>query len=586
MNKAFGDKESLKNIFLLKKKWKGIDLISFFDVLNILQETNIDDIHLKEDFRDVNCKSNFDYSNNFIRNKSLLQIQNFSNYSKIAKNLESYFKKYSNVNSKLYSTYYLNGFENDFENLNQNTVYIFFSGFGELYIDNDDKNVYDFGMGDIIHIPNNTNHKVISRSQSIYIKICFSNFEKNNSKFTKKEFSLAYQNLYHSGKISTLTNHFESVKKTTKQKKYNLEDLLYIVDGYISAGFESKANDFVNKYQLRELYPAVTSSDIHIGLYGSKSLDIEKAFEVDKNILNSGELLDCYLSFSILKKLFHISKYILEQNGMVGNWNYEDTDELFVDLNIGDVYQEIGIIFVHLPLFNYLIEKFNIKKLYLKCRPDFKPFFDNYFPNIKVVHDQVDLKSKVKWTSVYQAFIHLHSQPNSDKIVKEQIKKNRKKVLKDINSNSNKLGLLWFSNDIKKFKKGVPLGVYINTIGNNDKTLTLKSLQYNDPKTDIEIFNNNSKNKIEESFYNDFYTPVSDIVQAVFDCHAVIGTSNVILIAGAFGIPSLIVSGQTFHHWYINPNVTPAIKSSTMRFPGDWQTIYDDIYSFVDKHFD
>ena len=94
------------------------------------------------------------------------------------------------------------------------------------------------------------------------------------------------------------------------------------------------------------------------------------------------------------------------------------------------------------------------------------------------------------------------------------------------------------------------------------------------------------KNKINDVFYNDLDTDICDIVDAVVDCKAIVGTSNFVLIANTLGIPSLLTGSSPHHHWYAGSKILPYLTPTNMNFYGDYEGLYKSIYDFVDANFD
>jgi hypothetical protein len=131
--------------------------------------------------------------------------------------------------------------------------------------------------------------------------------------------------------------------------------------------------------------------------------------------------------------------------------------------------------------------------------------------------------------------------------------------------------------------RSIPMGVLINTIGNTEKNLNIMSLQYNDPKLDIELFNKYSKNKIKEVYHNDINTSLVDTISAVSKCYMYVGIqSEVSTIAFALcGIPTMITASSPNIYWYLLNGLNPYINIAKMRYSGDYEYITDKINKFI-----
>lgn len=143
------------------------------------------------------------------------------------------------------------------------------------------------------------------------------------------------------------------------------------------------------------------------------------------------------------------------------------------------------------------------------------------------------------------------------------------------NKTARTMGINWYANDINNRDRSIPLGVLINTIGNNDKNLNIKSLQYNNITSDIETFNNYSKNKITSVFSNDIHTSIVDILRAVAQCSCFVGIQSeaAVMAYSLCGIPTIVTSNSPHFYWYFLEDRNPYLNIARMRFAGDYDGI-------------
>ena len=584
--------------FVKKNGWKANMLISSYDINNFINSNKLEDCHLYSDGKKINTNSKDDIFEKYYSESSILVNKNISNNSKLIQNIQKYFQKQELPieSCSLISTNNLNGYPK-FEMGKQNSLFIVFGGYGSFVSDED---TYSFEPGHIVFINKSTDYFLHTISSTIILQINISNKEKEKFDISlATECGKAFSELYQNKILDTMDDYFDYIKKISKKKqeKLTIKDKIALIKGYEQAGFFEKSLDLIQKYNLQKYLPGTMTQNLVNSIEHLNKKEKEKlvlsCLKQDRILFNPNTLMEGYLCSAVsqcvgndVSTFYDTVNSLLKSGNLKGNWNFTDTKNLFMDFNIGDTRQEIGVPFVHLPLMTYLIEKYNIENLFVEVREDFKVFFEKYFPKIKVISNISNIKTQMPWTTAYEARINLHREQNYKELLIDQMNKNRKMVSDLINKKSNKVGILWFSNDIKRHEKGVPIGVLINTIGNTDKKIEIKSLQYNHPENEIRIFNKYAKNKIKDIFDNDLSATVQDLVEATFDCKAIIGTSNVTLIASAFGIPTLLVTGYTMHHWYVNDDIIPGVEYTEMKYRGDWNHVNEKINRFIDKHFD
>ena len=376
----------------------------------------------------------------------------------------------------------------------------------------------------------------------------------------------------------------EYAQELTKKDNLTNDELKFIahVYGFLKLAFQfkkyfNKIDEFDDEFKKKVIVK-------HDGLI-YKNIDYTKYYSEYKTGSFDNDLILNFLEKNKLKEAKEIFKF----TGLTtSNWNFCETKYLYFDFDAKDELKyELGIFFVFLPIINYYKHKFNIKYIYLCVTEKLNPFIEKYFPYIKNIKakDREYVKSKIPYIGKHYSYIKFFEDECGEENIKSSIKNIQDTVIKH-KKNTNKLGFLWYSNSMLYQEKSIPIGVVINTLGNNKKNLNLKCLQYNDCNEEIELFNENSKNKINDVFYNDFNTNICDIVDAVIDCKAIVGTSNFVLIASALGIPTLLTGSSPHHHWYARSKILPYLTTTNMNFCGDYEGLYKSIYDFVDENFD
>ena len=377
----------------------------------------------------------------------------------------------------------------------------------------------------------------------------------------------------------------DEAERLSKKEELTIENLQYIAKIYGLLGLTFQCRKYLKLLNDDNYFEKKDYDDI-IDLQDNL---IEKHNNVPKYRLEHFSDIPTYL----LAKQYEDVEYILNKKyNVYKRWNFDAVDSLFVDLHIktaDDVKkQELGLFLVFLPIILYYKKTYNIKKIIISVGPKLNNFLKKYFPDIINVplEEYRDKVVPIEKVSVYSLYIDLFKNTNVNQILKDSIRNISKVILKDVPKKTNKLGILWYSNSIGNQHKSIPIGTLINTVGNNKKNINVKCLQYNDPKEEIDLFNKYSKNKFVDIFYNDYNTDICDIIDAVSDCKAVIGTSNVILISNILGIPSLLTGSTPHHHWYAFSGVLPYVTPTEMKFVGDYEGLYNSIYSHIDEHFD
>jgi len=374
------------------------------------------------------------------------------------------------------------------------------------------------------------------------------------------------------------------VQGLTKNKNLTQSEIILISHVYsvLSQPFQFK------KYfkQIKDL-DADTKNEIifshDINLY--RNINYKDYFNDYESKKFSSEL---FLNFLGNNNLKLAANYFNKSNFIKTNWDFKNTKYLFFDFDFEDIDSpEVGLFFVYLPIIQYFKNTYKIKKIYVCVTEKLNGLLNRYFPYIENVKpkDVEYVKSKINFIGRHYSYLKFFNMSNCHSILKKEIE-NIRNIIIENKKQSNKLGFLWYSNAMESQCKTIPIGVLINTLGNNKKNLNLKCLQYNDAQEEIELFNKESTNKISDIFYNDLDTDICDIVDAVVDCKAIVGTSNFVLIANCLGIPALLTSSTPHHHWYASSYILPHLSTTNMNFSGDYEGLYKSIYDFVDKHFD
>jgi hypothetical protein len=312
----------------------------------------------------------------------------------------------------------------------------------------------------------------------------------------------------------------------------------------------------------------------HYGVFGYSSIVLDRLIatnqdqsHIEKHLvaLDSLESFDDFRSDLIGNNFTNIPR---------GNCKLDEVDELEV---VFDDYHlaayEAGVYLNALPYIEHIKDLYNIKTIKINCNRRIAEVFEEYFPYI-----QVGI-SRNKAT-VYE-LVERTSLTGGSSSVMRAVKQISKRVVKV--EEPNYVGTHWFSNTFYDRYRSIPMGVLINTIGNSVKDLPIMSLQYNNPKIDIELFNKYSKNQISRVYDNDINTSLVDTIAAVSECYMYVGIqSEVSMIASALcGIPTMITASSPNIYWYILNGLNPYVNVARMRYSGDYEYITDKINKFI-----
>jgi hypothetical protein len=319
----------------------------------------------------------------------------------------------------------------------------------------------------------------------------------------------------------------------------NIEDKLKLAYHYGNFGFNSIAAKFLIEANVDKFH-------INSHLYCLDSYHLEEP--LDANIFSKNILTDVDLS-----KVETI-QIVCE--------NYDNHS------------REIGL-YIHLiPYIEILVKKYKIKNIYFDCNPRLHDFLEKYFPHIKIGKHE----NKVTIFDIVNEVIKL----GGSSLLRNSIREISKKFVKP-EIEKKYVGINWFANNLLERNRSISIGVLINTVGNSDKNLEIKSLQYNNPELEIETFNRYSKNKISEIFYNDINTSVLDIVDSLVDCKVFVGIQSEasVIAFSLYGIPTIVTSSSSSMYWYFINGLNPYIKCAKMRFQGDYESVAKTIFKFL-----
>lgn len=322
-------------------------------------------------------------------------------------------------------------------------------------------------------------------------------------------------------------------------KSENPEDKLKLAYHYGNFGFNSISAKFLSEINYDKFY-----IDRHL-------ICIDSYYDSDELIQN---IFDSKLTKNINFNSFESFQIVFD--------NYDNHD------------REIGI-YIHLiPYIEIIRKKYKIKNIYINCNSRLTEFFDTYFPHIKIGTNNI----KVTQFDIINEVIRLGGTSLIRNSIVEISKKFRKKehIKKYV-------GINWFANNILERNRSIPIGILINCVGNSEKNFDVKSLQYNNPKIDIETYNRYSKNKITSVFNNDIDTSVMDIVDSVADCSCFVGIQSEasVIAFSLYGIPTIVTASSPGMYWYFINGLNPFIKCARMRFQGDYESVAKTIYKFL-----
>jgi hypothetical protein len=230
---------------------------------------------------------------------------------------------------------------------------------------------------------------------------------------------------------------------------------------------------------------------------------------------------------------------------------------------------DTGLLINCLPYIETFKTIFNIKKIKIDTSDYYDSFFKKYFDYIETGNND---KNKIYFYQILE-FLHVNN---------VSIEESLKEISNRFKSTKKYIGIFWYSNNLFDKNKSLPIGIFINTTGNY---ANVKSLQYNYPDVEIELYNKYSKYEIEEVFNSDYNTSLLDIIEGMLDCKCYVGVSGVFahIASSLLNIPTLILTGAPNTYWFWIYSEKQNTKLSRMRFIGDYATINYDIDEFLKK---
>lgn len=257
-----------------------------------------------------------------------------------------------------------------------------------------------------------------------------------------------------------------------------------------------------------------------------------------------------------------------------GNCDFLTAQEFEVEFKEyeGDT-REIGVYIQLLPVLEYIKNNSAVKTMYINCNERLRELFAAYFPYVKI-------GTHANKVSSLQLLEHVHAQGGA-----AHIRRAIKSISNRIRTNKNPrfIGINWHCNTILDRYRSIPIGLLINTVGAHAKNLQVKSLQYNDPKIEIEIYNTYSKNKIVSVFDNDINTSALDILNATAECYCVVGIQSepIMMAAWLLGIPTIVAASSPNFYWYFLNQLNPNLHLTQMRFAGDYDYVIKNINKWL-----
>jgi hypothetical protein len=257
-----------------------------------------------------------------------------------------------------------------------------------------------------------------------------------------------------------------------------------------------------------------------------------------------------------------------------GNWNFSFVEELEVEFSeyVTD-QREIGIYIQALPYIELIYNLGLVKKIKINCNERLRELLKIYFPYIEIG----TCLNKVNRYELIE-YVNQHGGAAS-------IRRTILNISSRIRTNKNPsyIGINWYANNIYDRYRSIPIGTLINTVGNHQKNLSVKSLQYNDPHIEIDLYNTYSKNKIVEVFNNDINTSAIEILDAVAQCYCVVGVqSEAIMMAHCLlGIPTIVAASSPNFYWYFLNELNPFLHIAQMRFTGDYEYVIKTINKWL-----
>ena len=257
-----------------------------------------------------------------------------------------------------------------------------------------------------------------------------------------------------------------------------------------------------------------------------------------------------------------------------GNCNFLNTNDYeIVFSNYVNDPREIGIYIQALPFIEYLHMQGKIKSVKINCNERLRELFAKYFPYVQIG----TAANKVNHLEI----MHYVHATGGASLIRQAIKNISNRIITD--KTPRFVGINWFANNIYDRYRSIPIGTLINTVGAHPKNLAVMSLQYNDPKIEIDIYNRYSKNKIIEVFDNDINTTPLEILDAVAQCYCVVGIQSeaIMMAAWLLGIPTIVTASSPNLYWYFLNQLNPNLHIAQMRFAGDYEQVYKNINKWL-----
>lgn len=296
-----------------------------------------------------------------------------------------------------------------------------------------------------------------------------------------------------------------------------------------------------------------------------------ESYAISRILNHNIALPDSHNSMSQIDSLFRLNDHLSHASHCDFRYvsrtgcNFIDLDEFEVLLPFEDSKRETGAYIKILPYLEYIKLHSRVQKIKINCNERLRELFEKYFPYIEIG------VSKNQITE-YELVEYISKQGGRS-IVRNAVRSISERVLGK--TNPEYLGINWFANNIIGRSRSIPIGVIINTVGNHSKDFKVKSLQYNNISTDVQLYNYYSKNKIKSEFYNDINTSIVEILDAVKECYCFVGIQSeaAMLAYNVCGIPTIVTASTPHFYWYFIDSLNPYLNTVRMRYSGDYDHI-------------
>lgn len=227
--------------------------------------------------------------------------------------------------------------------------------------------------------------------------------------------------------------------------------------------------------------------------------------------------------------------------------------------------RESGLFIQTLPYIEALKKINPDLKVYMQCSDRVSVLFDKYFEYIQTGQHS----NKIHCYDLFKAV----KERGGPSLLRPAVLNISRRI--SPHPESQYIGINWYANDIRNQSRSIPIGTLINSVGNHKLDLNIKSLQYNNIETDIDVFNKYSKNKIISKVDSNIDTTIVEIIESLKDCYCFVGIQSeaAVIAYSLLGIPTIVTASTPHMYWYFHNSMNPFLNTVRMRFNGDYEYV-------------